>query len=122
LGTEEVDDLEQRIRQSGVKAVRSLAKAQVTLQEAQNALSQASNSATRAKCAATVATQSKAVAANQKSIWEIQQTLNSVPALRDLVSAVHSNTSIRYRIYAEANETRLLLVDGEYQEAEAIKK
>jgi hypothetical protein len=122
LGTEEVDDLEQRIRQSGVKAERSLAKAQITLQEAQNALSQASNSATRAKCAATVVTQSKAVAANQKSIWEIQQTLNSVPALRSLVNAVHSNTSVRYRIYAEANETRLLLVDGEYQEAEARKK
>ena len=49
-----------------------------------------------------------------KSIAEMRQSLSSIGDLRSLVSEVHSNTLIRYRIYAESNESWLLLVDGEY--------
>lgn len=122
LSTEGVDDHERRIRQAGVKAERSLAKAQNMLQTARSALSRARDSATRAKFGAIVQTQNKAIAVNQKNLVELQRTLNSVDGLRSLVSQVRSNTFIRYRVSAEADETRLLLVDGEYSDEEAVRQ
>ena len=50
-----------------------------------------------------------------KKIAAMKQSLSAVGDLRSLVSSVHLNTLIRYQIYAESNESRLLLVDGEYE-------
>lgn len=122
LSTEGVDDHEQRIQQSGIKAEKSLVKAQNMLQSASSSYSRAGTSAARARFSAIMDTQRKAIAANQQNLYEMKQALDSVSTLRAAVDAVQSKTLIQYRVYAEAEDTRLLLVDGGYREADALSK
>ncbi len=89
-------------------------KAQNALGIAKRAFLNARDPAAKVVAGATVDTQSKKIFINQENIEEMLQSLSSIGDLRSLVSEVHSNTLIRYRIYAESNESWLLLVDGEY--------
>lgn len=113
LSTEEVDKLEQRIRKSVVKSQNDLVKAQNALRTAEQAFLRG-NSATKAVQRKIIENKTKEIANNPRKTAEMIESLKAVEGLRRLVSEVRLNTLIHYRIYAESNESWLLLVDGEY--------
>ncbi len=114
LSTKEVDDYEKRIRPPGLKAEKDIEKAQIALEAAIEAYSRARTNAARARANASIVSQRRAIESNEQTLFEMEQALDAVDTLRDYVDAVQSSTLIRYRVYAEAGETRLLLVDGGY--------
>jgi len=115
LSTDEVDILEQRISRSIIKAQRDLAKAQNALEIARRAFSSARNSATKAFQNKIIENKANEIANSPKKLAAMKYSLSAVGDLRSLVSSVQLNTLIRYRIYAESNESWLLLVDGDYE-------
>jgi hypothetical protein len=114
LSTVEVDELEQRISRSIIKAQRDFVKAQNALEIARRAFS-SGNSATRAVQSKIIQNKSNEIDNSPRKLAAMKYSLGAVGDLRSLVSSVHLNTLIRYRIYAESNESWLLLVDGEYE-------